>query len=300
MSAREKPEDLHDFEHRVLVVDDEQDTVEMVLRILRGHYRAVGSNTAAEALEWLEGERFDAVLVDQRLRDGTGTAVLSRCSMLHPLCRRIAMSGQPEMGDLLAAINVAHVSRFLMKPFSGDGLLAMMADVMREYEAERAELEKLLIEHSTHVGAKQLVAPRRGGRRTRGRGRPAHWPPGTIVQTITAEDPTPLVDLFDPDLELVLASLQPDRVLVDEEAREWAAEVELRLVTRLRDTDQAFRLSDDQFVVAFARTTRDGCLRACRRLGDHLRGGLRIHMTTWPEGAVSTDPYVVVDKLLAR
>ena len=297
MSAREQ---RRENEHRVLVVDDEQDTVEMVLRILRGRYRAIGSNSATEASELLESERFDAVLVDQRLKDGTGTAVLSRCAVLHPLCRRIAMSGQAEMGDLLAAINVAHVSRFVMKPFSPDSLLAVMSDVMREYEAERAELEKLLIEHGAHAGAKQLVAPRRGGRRSRGRGRPAHWPPGTLIQTITSSDPSPLVDLFDPDLELVLASLQPDRELHEEEAREWAAELELRLVTRLRDTDQAFRMSDDRFVVAFARTTRDGCRRACRRLGDNLRGGLTIHMTSWPEGAVSTDPYVVVDNLLAR
>ncbi len=292
----ERPE----MAHRVLVLDDEQDTVEMVLRILRGHYRAVGSSSASEALEWLEQERFDAVLVDQRLKDGTGTAVLSRCATLHPLCRRVAMSGQAEMGDLLAAINVAKVSRFVMKPFSPESLLAVMGEVMAEYEAERRDLEKLLIERSEKAGQKYLVSPRRGGRRTRGRGRPAHWPPGTIVQTITSEDPTPLVDLFDPDLELVLASLKPDRELDEEQAREWAAELELRLVTKLRDTDQAFRLPDDRFVVAFARTTREGCRRACRRLGDRLRGGLVIHMTSWPEGAVSTDPYVVVDNLLAQ
>jgi CheY-like chemotaxis protein len=289
-----------DSQHRVLVLDDEQDAVELVLRILRGQYRAVGSSSAAEALEWLQQERFDAVLVDQRLRDGTGTAVLSRCAALHPLCRRIAMSGQAEMGDLLAAINVAKVSRFVMKPFSPESLLAVMAEVMAEYEAERSDLEQILIERSARAGEKYLVAPRRGGRRARGRGRPAHWPPGTIVQNITAEDPSPLVDLFDPDLELVLASLQPDRPLDEEEAREWAAELELRLVTKLRDTDQAFRLADDRFVVAFARTTSDGCRRACRRLGDRLRGGLVIHMTSWPEGAVSTDPYVVVDNLLSR
>jgi CheY-like chemotaxis protein len=288
-----------DISLRVLVLDDEQDTVELVLRILRGHYRAVGSSSAHEALELLEQERFDAVLVDQRLRDGTGTAVLSRCAALHPLCRRVAMSGQAEMGDLLAAINVAKVSRFVLKPFSPESLLAVMREVMAEYEAERRDLEKLLVERSEKAGEKYLVSPRRGGRRTRGRGRPAHWPPGTIVQTITAEDPTPLVDLFDPDLELVLASLRPDRPLDEEEAREWAAEVELRLVTKLRDTDQAFRMTDDRFVVAFARTTRDGCRRACRRLGERLRGGLIIHMTSWPEGAVSTDPYVVVDNLLA-
>jgi CheY-like chemotaxis protein len=286
--------------HRVLVLDDEQDAVEMVLRILRGRYRAVGTSSASEALEWLEQERFDAMLVDQRLRDGTGTAVLSRCAALHPLCRRIAMSGHAEMGDLLAAINVAKVSRFIMKPLSPEGLVAVMAEVMAEYEAERAELERLLVERGVQAGERQLVAPRRGGRRTRGRGRPAHWPPGTVVQAISADNPTPLVDLFDPDLELVLARLSPDRPLDGEEGREWAAELELRLVTRLRDTDQAFRLADDRFVVAFARTTRDGCRRACRRLGDGLRGGLVAHLASWPEGAVSNDPYIVVEDLLAR
>lgn len=286
--------------HRVLVLDDEQDAVEMVLRILRGRYRAVGSSSASEALEWLEQERFDAVLVDQRLRDGTGTAVLSRCAALHPLCRRVAMSGHAEMGDLLAAINVAKVSRFIMKPLSPEGLLAVMAEVMAEYEAERTDLERLLVERGAQAGERRLVAPRRGGRRTRGRGRPTHWPPSTVVQTISPEDPTALVDLFDPDLELVLASLAPDRALEAEEGREWAAELELRLVTRLRDTDQAFRLADDRFVVAFARTTREGCRRACRRLGDGLRGGLVIHLASWPEGAVSNDPYIVVEHLLAR
>jgi CheY-like chemotaxis protein len=292
----ERPE----VEHRVLVLDDEQDTVEMVLRILRGHYRAVGSSSAAEALEWLEQERFDAVLVDQRLKDGTGTAVLSRCAALHPLCRRVAMSGHAELGDLLAAINVAKVSRFVLKPFSPESLLAVMTEVMAEYEAERADLEQLLIERGSRAGEKYLVTPRRGGRRSRGRGRPAHWPPDTVVQNITQEDPGALVDLFDPDLELVLASLRPDRPLDEEEAREWGAELELRLVTRLRDTDQAFRLPDDRFVVAFARTTRDGCRRACRRLGERLRGGLVIHMASWPEGALSSDPAVVVAKLLSR
>jgi CheY-like chemotaxis protein len=286
--------------HRVLVLDDEQDMVEMILRMLRGRYRAVGSTSAAEVLELIEEQRFDAVLIDQRLRDGTGTAVLSRCAALHPLCRRIAMSGQAELGDLLAAINVAKVSRFILKPFSTETLLATLHEVMDEYEAERSQLERVLLERTARSGERHLVAPRRGGRRSRGRGRPAHWPPATTVGVASEEDPTPLVDLFDPELELVLASLRPDRPLAPEEASEWAAELELRLVTRLRDTDQAFRLPGERFVVVFARTSRDGCRRACRRLAEHLRGGMRIDMVGWPDGAISSDPYRVVAAFLAR
>ena len=86
------------------------------------------------------------------------------------------------------------------------------------------------------------------------------------MRLASPDDPGPLTELFDPDLELVLASLRPERPLAGEEARDWCAELELRMVTRLRDTDQAFRLTEDHFVVVFARTTKDGCRRACRRL----------------------------------
>ena len=86
----------------------------MVLRMVRGRYQAFGTTSATEALAWLERHRFDAVLVDHRLRDGTGTAILAGAAAVAPLCRRVAMSGQAEVGDLMAAINVGKVSRFVL------------------------------------------------------------------------------------------------------------------------------------------------------------------------------------------
>jgi CheY-like chemotaxis protein len=279
--------------HRVLVLDDELDMVEMVLRMLRGHHDAVGSTSAAEGLEWLANHRFDVVLVDQRLRDGTGTSVLARCAAITPLCRRIAMSGQAELGDLMAAINVAKVSRFILKPFSRETLLGTLAASLAEYEAERAELERWLIERSAAAGERLLVAAKRPGRRARHRGRPAHWPAGTGVRALSPVDPRPIEQLFDPDLDLVMATLSPDRALALEEIHQWSAELELRLVTRLRDTDQAFRLPDDRFVLVFARTSKDGARRACRRLADGLRGGVRIDLVAWPEDT-DAEPAAVV------
>ncbi|HLU68153.1 MAG TPA: response regulator [Kofleriaceae bacterium] len=286
--------------HRVLVVDDEPDLVDMVLRMLRGHYQAVGSTSAAEALEWLEERRFDAVLVDQRLRDGTGTSVLARCAAIAPLCRRVAMSGQAELGDLLAAINVAKVSRFLLKPLSRETLLATLADALGEYEAERAALERWLIENAAAAGERHQVAVKRsGGRRGRGRGRPAHWPTGPGVRRLLPEEPRPLVELFDPDLDVVLASLRCDRVMDLASAREWAAELELRLVTRLRDTDQAFRMPGDRFVVVFARTSKVGARRACHRLAEGMPAGVLIDLVHWPEDT-GAPPAEVVGRFLAR
>ena len=268
--------------YRVLVVDDEPDTVEMVVRMVRGHYHAIGAVGAADALALVEDERFDAAVVDQRLPDGTGSAVLAHCAERSPLCRRIAMSGQAGAGDLLAAINLARVSHFLVKPFSQDRLLAALSESMAEYEAERAALGEVLIARGAAAGERHRVSERRGGRRARGRGRPAHWPASSMLRLVSEQDPSPFLQLFHPEVDIVLAVLRPERVHDSEELAAWAAELELRLVTRLRDSDQALRLPDARFAVVFARTPKDGCRRACRRVSDGLRGGLLFDLIGWP------------------
>ncbi|HTE56207.1 MAG TPA: response regulator [Kofleriaceae bacterium] len=283
--------------YRVLVVDDEPDMVDMVMRMLRGRYHAVGSTTAGEALAMLEEERFDVALVDQRLSDGTGTSVLARCAQRSPLCRRIAMSGQAELGDLLAAINVAKVSRFLLKPFARDHLLEVLGEALAEYEAERAELERMLVARGAQAGERRQVGERRGGRRARGRGRPPHWPASPGVRPVSLEDPSAFRALFDPEVGIVVAALRPEHPLDDQESQAWAAELELRMVTGLRDSDQALRLPDARFVVVFARTSLEGCRRACRRLADSLRGGLLFDLTAWPERGVP-GPAELVDRIL--
>ena len=269
--------------YRVLVVDDDPDAVDMVDRMLHGHYVTVGAVGAAQAMALAEQERFDAALVDQRLNDGTGTAVLAHCAERSPLCRRIAMSGDAEMGELLAAINIARVSRFLLKPFSQERLLVTLAEAMAEYEAERAALEQLLIARGAEAAGRWRVGERRGGRRARGRGRPPGWPVGPRVPLVSPDEPSALYALFDPEVGVAVASLRPDRPLGAEDRQAWAAELELRLVTRLRDSDQPLRTPDSRFAVVFARTSREGCRRACRRLAEGLRGGLLFDIFVWPE-----------------
>lgn len=280
---------------RVLVLDDEQDMVEMMQRMLRGAFDVVATTRAAEAMGWLESESFDAVVVDQRLRDGTGTSVLARAAALSPLCRRIAISGHAEMGDLLAAINVGKVSRFVLKPLSRDALVGALRESLAEYAAERDELERYLVARGQQRGVRHHVGERRGGRRARGRGRPSYWPASSTVRVIRPEDPAALVALLGGDLDLVVAALDPERALTRDQHQAWCAEVELRLVTRLRDTDQAFRVAEGGFVVVFARTSMDGCRRACRRLAAQLAGGLDIDLVAWPGGVAGAD--ALLDRL---
>ena len=61
----------------ILVVDDEPDLRTLYeLTLLREGYRVDAAATLAEAVQMLERQRFDAVITDMRLPDGTPFATI--------------------------------------------------------------------------------------------------------------------------------------------------------------------------------------------------------------------------------
>lgn len=268
--------------HCVLVVDDEQDLVDMLVRMLRGRYRTLPATESAEALALFERELPDIVIVDQRLTDGTGTALLSRFAEINPMARRIAISGFADHADLLAAINVAKVSRYLLKPIKREVLVRTIEEVLREYERERAALEGAFL---ARFGGGPATRPRVG--QSRLRNRPTTWPQWQGVATLVEGDDAPLAQLFQDDLEIAVACLRSADELEPGRAAAWSAEMERRLVTTLRDSDQAFRLPSGRFIVAFSWTSLAGCERACERLAAGLE--VAVNITMWPADAPDRD-----------
>ena len=62
---------------RILVVDDEPDLRTLYeLTLLREGYRVETAGDLAEARQYLQEKRFDAVITDMRLPDGLGLEVL--------------------------------------------------------------------------------------------------------------------------------------------------------------------------------------------------------------------------------
>ena len=114
---------------RVLLVDDHEDTVKLLARLLRmeGHeVRTAG--TVAEALSLLAaapgdgGAGCDVLVSDIGLPDGTGLELMQRVAALHGV-RGIAMTGHCEDEDA-AGCRVAGFSAHFVKPIRLDRLLA--------------------------------------------------------------------------------------------------------------------------------------------------------------------------------
>jgi CheY-like chemotaxis protein len=264
---------------RVLVVDDERDIVDFVERSLRQSYDCVGLTSAQQAMVLLEKEEFDVVLTDQRLRDGTGTALLAHAAQVCPLACRIAMSGDVQHGDLMAAINVARVSHYLTKPLKRETLLTAIGEALAVRKSEQ-----------------EAVSRKLGLRTPHARRRPEGWPE-TPVEELAPADSARLARFLHSELDVGCAVLQPG---APEPDADWYAEVELNVVTSLRETDHCFRVGGHGFIVLFGHTSKRGSELACKRLREVLRSEIDMHLAHWPEEACDASEDAFACDLLAR
>jgi len=108
---------------RILFVDDERNILEGLrhrLRHQRQNWDMEFVESAREALDLMERERFDVVVSDLRMPEMDGVALLRRVREAHPAVARIVLSGHADQDVMLRAMAIAH--QFLPKP-SDPGLI---------------------------------------------------------------------------------------------------------------------------------------------------------------------------------
>ena len=106
---------------RILLVEDHEDSRRAMDRLLKrwGHVVSCAGDVA-QALEIASENRFDLLLSDLGLPDGTGSELLTKLRESHPL-RAVAMSGYGMETDL-AGTRAAGFDEHLIKPVAMDRL----------------------------------------------------------------------------------------------------------------------------------------------------------------------------------
>lgn len=108
----------------IMVVEDHEDTLTLLQLLLeRSGYTVQGATTVAEALEKLEHTRFDLLIADIALPDGTGLEIMRRARLHQPDLRGIALTGFGTQEDALC-INQAGFETHLVKPIDAGQLKA--------------------------------------------------------------------------------------------------------------------------------------------------------------------------------
>ncbi|MFA5118656.1 MAG: response regulator [Candidatus Omnitrophota bacterium] len=125
--------------HTILIVDDEQNILSSLSRLLRADDRDI--NTAGCVQEGIDKLKslggVDLVISDNRLPDGQGVDFLVKVKQLYPDSIRILFTGYPDLEAAIQAINKGQVYRFITKPWENEELKMIVKQSLDYFDVIR-------------------------------------------------------------------------------------------------------------------------------------------------------------------
>jgi DNA-binding NtrC family response regulator len=128
--------------HRILIVDDEQASLNYLARFFRAkHYETAHASDGKSGLDVARTFSPDVVVLDLRLPDMDGMTVLAQLKQDLPNTGVIMITGHGDVETAVRAMRT-HADHFLLKPIDLDVLETIVARVIRNYQ-QREELSFL-------------------------------------------------------------------------------------------------------------------------------------------------------------
>ena len=131
----------------VLVVDDDAVIRKTLSRILKtkGYY-VLTVETGKQAIAASKKRFFNVALIDVRLQDMEGTALIDKLKETEPRMIRIIVTGYPSMDSAIEAVN-RNADGYLVKPIDVHELLAMIEKQLRKQREDLEYGEKKVAEY---------------------------------------------------------------------------------------------------------------------------------------------------------
>lgn len=146
----------------VLIVDDDKNILLSLSRGLNTEgYRVFTASTGKEAIQLVEDNNIDLLLLDIWLPETDGTKVLEKVKEIDPDIIAIIMSGQPSLETATKAVKATQLGAydFLEKPFSLDKILQTIENALenRKLKKENIELkQKVEVEYKL-IGSSSVI-----------------------------------------------------------------------------------------------------------------------------------------------
>ena len=116
--------------HTILLVDDNRDLLLVQGAILAEEgYNVITGATGAEAMELLEGSHVDLVILDLKLPDIDGEALMGKMKRIRPGAKFIIMTGCDDISKYIETLQNGAID-YLIKPFSPKGLVKVLKKVL--------------------------------------------------------------------------------------------------------------------------------------------------------------------------
>ncbi len=109
----------------VLVVDDEENIVKAIVRLLSIEgYRVIGTVEPDEAIAILREDTPAILISDQRMPQMSGLELLVKAKTISPSTVRLLISAYSDIDVVIAAINEGHIYQYISKPWQEEEFLA--------------------------------------------------------------------------------------------------------------------------------------------------------------------------------
>jgi DNA-binding NtrC family response regulator len=123
-------------EKAVLIVDDEAIVRESLRDWLKDTYQVTTAETGEEALELIEKQDFDFLIVDVRLPGKNGIQVLREVKELKPHIKSIVITAYPSVDLAVEAMKLGAVD-YLIKPVAPDDLERLIRETLLKCESKQ-------------------------------------------------------------------------------------------------------------------------------------------------------------------
>lgn len=115
-------EDKTNSKLSLLLLDDEQDILNSLKRLLRNDFTIVCFNEGEKALEYLAENKIQVIMSDMRMPNMDGAEFLKAARKLQPNSIRVLLTGYSDMESTIDAINDGGIYTYVGKPWDNKGL----------------------------------------------------------------------------------------------------------------------------------------------------------------------------------
>jgi two-component system, NtrC family, response regulator HupR/HoxA len=129
----------------VLVVDDEQRSLESIQRILADSFEVFTAIDTDQAEQILQKQWIQVMLCDQRMPGMSGVEFSEKVRESYPDVVRMIISGYSEAEDIIAAVNKGGIYQYITKPWHPDELISKLNNAVELFRLQR-ENEQLAVE----------------------------------------------------------------------------------------------------------------------------------------------------------
>lgn len=140
---------------KILCVDDENNVLQGLKRILFKQFNVDTATSGPQALEMMENNHYAVILSDMRMPKMDGAHFFCLARERSPNTSRILLTGQSDIDAAIAAINDGNIFRFLLKPCPKEILVFHITEGVRLHQLLKSE--KDLLENTLKGAIKVLV-----------------------------------------------------------------------------------------------------------------------------------------------